>query len=432
MSDEFDPYHRWLGIAPEYRPPDHYQLLGIPRFESDREVIASAADRQMVHVRSFQSGKHAVHTQRILNELAAARVCLLSAEQKAQYDERLRQTAESPVAPPSVTSFAIRTDVSSRRRSGNLGRPMSLVGLGVFAGIVAGVSATVIAIASLNKREGSLAIVLPSPEREQVTVLIDGTPRPVPAEGRIVYRLPQGDHDVQVQRPAHAAYEENVEVESGKRTDVKVQWRPLARMSIELMGRRPDDLELTIDGQSYEWPASRTLVVPCEPGAHQIVAVSSRGRFEKSVVVLPNQTFRVPLSILAESRLTGHWIGSIDVDQAAVDRKLEQAKANPLVRAFLQQSIEPLKAGQLDLNFNSDGSYQLRVDLGPFSSRTSGQWSITQESGSRMTVEMVPSSGPNEYRPIRFEGNDVFVCDLPNELAGLGQFRCRRKAEQAD
>ena len=35
----FDPYHKWLGIPKDQRPPTHYQLLGISPTEQDREVI---------------------------------------------------------------------------------------------------------------------------------------------------------------------------------------------------------------------------------------------------------------------------------------------------------------------------------------------------------------------------------------------------------
>ncbi|MFW5835047.1 MAG: hypothetical protein ACOCYE_13220, partial [Pseudomonadota bacterium] len=65
----FDPYRKWLGIPPEDQPPHHYRLLGIGLFEADSDVIANAADRQMAHVRSFQSGKYAELSQRLLNEL---------------------------------------------------------------------------------------------------------------------------------------------------------------------------------------------------------------------------------------------------------------------------------------------------------------------------------------------------------------------------
>lgn len=55
----FDPYHRWLGIPKNARPPTHYQLLGLANGESDPEVIDEAVIRQTTHVRSYQIGPHA-------------------------------------------------------------------------------------------------------------------------------------------------------------------------------------------------------------------------------------------------------------------------------------------------------------------------------------------------------------------------------------
>lgn len=90
MSGSFDPYHKWLGISPRDQPPHHYRLLAIDLFESDPDVISSAADQRMGHVRAFQTGRHSALSQQILNEIAAARVCLLSPEKKAEYDRWLR------------------------------------------------------------------------------------------------------------------------------------------------------------------------------------------------------------------------------------------------------------------------------------------------------------------------------------------------------
>lgn len=97
MSQEFDPYHRWLGISRKHQPPNHYRLLGLETFESNPEVIRDAAERQMAHVRSYQLGPHRDLSQRILNELAAAKACLLDAETKTTYDAGLRGT--TPVSP---------------------------------------------------------------------------------------------------------------------------------------------------------------------------------------------------------------------------------------------------------------------------------------------------------------------------------------------
>ena len=103
MAEQFDPYRIWLGIPADEQPPNHYHLLGVGLFESDPEVIANAADRQMGHVRTFQTGKHSRLSQKLLNELSAARICLLNPKRKADYDAWLRgqlDAAQSPVASP--------------------------------------------------------------------------------------------------------------------------------------------------------------------------------------------------------------------------------------------------------------------------------------------------------------------------------------------
>ena len=56
MSDpNFDPYHKWLGIPPDEQPANHYRLLGLELFESDRDVIDSASLEQIAHIRTWAS-----------------------------------------------------------------------------------------------------------------------------------------------------------------------------------------------------------------------------------------------------------------------------------------------------------------------------------------------------------------------------------------
>ncbi|HET6880329.1 MAG TPA: PA14 domain-containing protein [Pirellulales bacterium] len=108
MAEDFDPYRKWLGIPPDEQPPDHYRLLGVGRLEDDPDTISNAADRQMAHVRTFQAGPHSAVSQKLLNEISAARVCLLDRAKKAEYDARLRAkqalAAPPPVAVPVATS----------------------------------------------------------------------------------------------------------------------------------------------------------------------------------------------------------------------------------------------------------------------------------------------------------------------------------------
>ena len=90
MTDAFDPYRRWLGIPPEEQPPNHYRLLGVGVFENDAEVIQEAADRQMAHVQRHKLGQYSSISQKLLNEIATAKLCLLKPDRKAEYDEQLR------------------------------------------------------------------------------------------------------------------------------------------------------------------------------------------------------------------------------------------------------------------------------------------------------------------------------------------------------
>lgn len=106
MSGTFDAYHVWLGIPPSEQPPNHYRLLGITAFETDLDVIDHAANRQMAHVRTFQSGKHGPRSQALLNELSSARLCLLNADKKSAYDDQLRTKMSSvPKAVPTAAQI---------------------------------------------------------------------------------------------------------------------------------------------------------------------------------------------------------------------------------------------------------------------------------------------------------------------------------------
>lgn len=117
MAEEFDPYHKWLGIPPSEQPPNYYRLLGIELFESDIDVIESAADQRMAHLRTFQGGKNAQLSQNLLNEVSKARICLLKPTSKKEYDESLGipelPSADDSGAPP----VQIQTPIMPGQRS---------------------------------------------------------------------------------------------------------------------------------------------------------------------------------------------------------------------------------------------------------------------------------------------------------------------------
>ena len=159
---EFDPYLKWLGIREDTRPLDHYTLLGIERFEDDQDVIVSAADRQMSHVRSFQTGARGEIAQKVLNQLARARRCLMTEDKKNAYDKQLRgqlmiakpaavaQVKEFSEPPQLVPDMGVKiksgNNVSSiRRKKSNNGMVWTIVG-----GLGGGVCAIVFCYFLLN------------------------------------------------------------------------------------------------------------------------------------------------------------------------------------------------------------------------------------------------------------------------------------------
>ncbi|MEQ8787932.1 MAG: hypothetical protein RIC55_16620 [Pirellulaceae bacterium] len=108
MSETFDAYYKWLAIPPEEQPPHHYRLLGLRLYEADRDVIETAADQRMAHLRKYQSGKHGSKSQVLLNEVAHAKICLMDPKKRARYDEQLRRTlAEQAVASPSLPAMPL-------------------------------------------------------------------------------------------------------------------------------------------------------------------------------------------------------------------------------------------------------------------------------------------------------------------------------------
>ena len=120
MTDNFDPYRKWLGIPPKDQPPHHYRLLNIELYEKDPDVISNAVDARISHVKQYASGEHAEAAKKILDEIAEAKVHLLNAEKKAAYDEKLR--SKQPKRKP-----AIRTAVPLSDEADSAGQGLEAV-----------------------------------------------------------------------------------------------------------------------------------------------------------------------------------------------------------------------------------------------------------------------------------------------------------------
>lgn len=131
MPEPFDPYYHWLGIPPQDQPPDHYRLLSLQQFEPNADVIQNAVDRMMVHLRTFQTGRRAAESQKLLTEVSRAKICLLNPAKKAEYDRGLKtrqpprfspivEPLIEPVAGPPSSNQLSGADVPIRIRSAPL------------------------------------------------------------------------------------------------------------------------------------------------------------------------------------------------------------------------------------------------------------------------------------------------------------------------
>ena len=83
-------YSEWLGIALTSPDPHWYDLLSLPVFEANPEVIAHAADRALSRVRRHRPGARAAAWARLLDDLTTAKKILLDPASKAGYDQALQ------------------------------------------------------------------------------------------------------------------------------------------------------------------------------------------------------------------------------------------------------------------------------------------------------------------------------------------------------
>src|SRR5690349_4907560 len=116
MAEAFDPYRKWLGIPPSQQPPHHYRLLGIELFEADPEVIDTAANQRMSYLQELAGGPNVKESQKLLNEVASARRCLLDKKRKEEYDAGLK--AKLPAAAPPAATPPVPPPIAKGKSKG--------------------------------------------------------------------------------------------------------------------------------------------------------------------------------------------------------------------------------------------------------------------------------------------------------------------------
>lgn len=325
MAESFDPYHVWLGIPPEDQPPNHYRLLGIRLFESNPDVIDNMADQRMAHLRTFQTGKNARHSQKLLNEVAAARVCLLNSKSKQEYDSRLRSAMAAARPSPPVLQTAADPRTSPRpapssevtRRpaaaiaptSLDLGeraplhRPSSVrrarpkgpwisAGVALLAVIALGIGYVLMyqhdqspaddrasrGVRPVNANDSdpddpknaAILVFNSSPAGlPAFTLLVDDQPVPLTASGDFEIACRPGQHKVKGTRPGFKPIAATITAAARQRQSVSLDWQSALALRFEWPIGDRQGAELRIDGVVK--PLDQTdLEFPLPPGQHTV------------------------------------------------------------------------------------------------------------------------------------------------------------------
>ncbi len=325
-GEPFDPYYHWLGIPPDEQPPNHYRLLGIQPLEEHREVIQNAADRQMAHLRTFQSGPRAGESQQLLNEVSAARVCLLSQQKKRVYDQQLRETlsARSALArtvppaphPPAVTppaasqpavgppdepsevalDLSVVTDETvprfTKATRGVMERHPrhlpAIVAVLVCSALTLALVVTYVVWAPSSAVTGNrLVLTWPASQRAAASLEIDGrryqlSDAPVVTDECIELDLQPGPHTYRITHPDFQPLEGTFLLDTGARLELSVAFTPrsaTAHLVLQWPETERENAIVRIDGRPCDVLAeavdidSSQIKIPLSSGTHTVSVV---------------------------------------------------------------------------------------------------------------------------------------------------------------
>lgn len=241
MSDTFDPYHKWLGIPSSEQPPNHYRLLGVGLFEPDADVIDAAANQRMSYLQDMATGPHMDHSQRLLNEIAAARLALLKPAARVEYDAQLQAQIDAskppepePAVAPPATAAGPEPAVPPAARALS---PMMLLSIGSIA-----VVTLIIGLAVVFKGGGGadseanyarIKIVWKLDEREGAFMMIDrgvqfDSENTFPKDTEtLIYKIKPGQHRFRFDRKGYRPIRTGDKFLPQETQTYELKWRPL-------------------------------------------------------------------------------------------------------------------------------------------------------------------------------------------------------------
>jgi len=170
-------YELWLGIPVSEQPPNFYRLLELTPLESDPALIEKAVKRCVSQIKPHIDGRNDRAAKKLLKQIDQVRQTLLSAPDKARYDDKLRaKLSGSSDALPSAPAERLILNVQRDDFKKVRWLPEQLLAF--------------IAVSALGILAISVAVVIWLPAHEDLTVAENLQPRTDPTK-----RLPKSGTD---------------------------------------------------------------------------------------------------------------------------------------------------------------------------------------------------------------------------------------------
>lgn len=106
-----DVYRDWLKISATNRPLNYYQILKLKMFEDDPSVIRKHYRELNAYIRKFATGDYIEESQKLLNTLAKAMLCLTDKERKEEYDYTLGRQQNRMEGPRTLETILLQNKV---------------------------------------------------------------------------------------------------------------------------------------------------------------------------------------------------------------------------------------------------------------------------------------------------------------------------------
>ena len=108
---KLDVYRDWLKISATNRPLNYYQILKLKMFEDDPAVIRKHYRELNAYIRKFATGDYIEESQKLLNTLAKAMLCLTDHERKEEYDFSLGRKGKEIEGPRTLETILLQNKV---------------------------------------------------------------------------------------------------------------------------------------------------------------------------------------------------------------------------------------------------------------------------------------------------------------------------------